>query len=92
MSTQTTTPKAPRDGSVSVGGYPWLGRMIDKARLDAAGQIAVFDLDYNCPMDQRLLAQLGLDAKTFQAIVVASPDDLGILQALQSKGISVQLP
>jgi hypothetical protein len=59
--------------------------MIDKARLDAAGQIESWDLEYPCPMDQRLLAQLGLDGPTFQGIVVQSPSDEVIIQALQAR-------
>lgn len=74
---------APREGSTVLGGMTWLARMIDKARLEASGEIKQYDLDYPCPMDQRLLAQLGLDGKTFQQIVLNSADDDGILQALK---------
>jgi len=72
----------PRAGSVVLGGHAWLARMIDKARLEAAGIIDDFDLEYPCPMDQQLLKKLHMDGKTFQAIAVNNPADADILQAL----------
>ena len=79
----------PRSGSVALGGIPWLARMIDKARLEAAGEIEPFDLEYPCPMDQQLLAQLGLDGKTFQQIAVKAQSDDEILSALKAHGASI---
>jgi hypothetical protein len=76
----------PRDGSVQVGGLPWLARMIDKARLEAAGEIEQYDLEYPCPMDQRLLAQLNVDAKTFQNIAVSANTDEQVLFELERIG------
>jgi hypothetical protein len=78
-------PTSPRDGSQVLGGLPWLARMIDKARLEASGEIKQFDLDYPCPMDQRLLAQLGIDGKAFQKIVIENSSDEGILEALKAQ-------
>ena len=43
----------PRDGSLALGGIPWLARMIDKARAKADGTIG--DYIYPCPKDQELL-------------------------------------
>jgi hypothetical protein len=79
-------PQTPRAGSETVADVPWLARMIDKARLEAAGEIAEFDLDYPCPMDQRLLAQLNIDGKTFQQICVSAQNDDQIVAALLGKG------
>ncbi len=76
-------PTEPRDGSQTLAGKSWLPRMIDKARLEAEGTIDEFDLEYPCPMDQRLLADLGISGKDFQAIVVESASDKEILQKLQ---------
>jgi hypothetical protein len=64
--------------------------MTDKARLEAAGQIEPFDLDYPCPMDQRLLAQLKIDGRTFQQIAVSAADDAALLEALKAHGVPVQ--
>jgi hypothetical protein len=80
----------PRSGQISVGGIPWLARMIDKARLEAAGEIDQYDLEYPCPMDQGLLRQLGLDGKTFQQIAVNAKNDAEVLSALQQHGVSLK--
>lgn len=83
--------KEPRSGSVAVGNIPWLGRMIDKARLEAAGEIDVFDLDFPCPMDQRLLHQLNVSADSFQKIAVAASSDEEILAELDKIGANLSL-
>ena len=80
----------PRSGNEQVGGVVWLARMIDKARLEAAGEIDQYDLDYPCPMDQRLLGQLNVDAKTFQNIAVSANTDEQILFELQRIGANLQ--
>lgn len=80
----------PRNGQVVLGGIPWLARMIDKAKLEAAGAIDVYDLDYPCPMDQGLLAKLNLDAKTFQQIAVNAQNDEEIIVELKNRGIQVE--
>lgn len=79
----------PRNGNLLVGGVPWLGRMIDKARLEAAGEIDQYDLEYPCPMDQSLLRQLGVDAQSFQHIAVSSGSDEQILSELKRVGASL---
>ena len=81
----------PRSGSVVLGGYPWLARMIDKSRLSDIDK-EVLDLDYPCPMDQQLLHKFGISGHDFQAITLAHPTDAEVLQALQAKGIAVELP
>lgn len=83
--------KQPRDGSVMVGGHPWMGRMIDKARLDAAGEIEAFDLVYPCPMDRQLLGRLGVDAPMFQRIATQNETDEAIVKALQEAGAAVSV-
>ncbi len=80
---------APRDGSQTIGGIPWLARMIDKARLEAAGEIDIYDLEYPCPMDRNLLNQLGIDGKAFQQIAVQSQTDEEVLTALKKHGAHV---
>lgn len=78
-------PQEPRSGSISISGIPWLARMIDKARLEAAGEIEPFDLDYPCPMDQNLLGQLGIDGATFQKIAVENSSDEAIIEELKRR-------
>lgn len=80
-----TTHTPPREGSTLIADTPWLARMIDKARLSATGYIDIYDLDYPCPMDQRLLTQLGLDGKTFQSIVMTAQTDEAIIAELKQR-------
>jgi hypothetical protein len=79
----------PRSGNVQVGGVPWLARMIDKARLEAQGQIDEYDLEYPCPMDQGLLRQLNVDSKIFQNIAVSASTDEQVLFELQRVGANL---
>jgi Domain of unknown function (DUF5069) len=81
-----TNAAPPRAGSVMIGRTEWLARMIDKARLDAAGTIDELDLEFPCPMDQRLLAKLKIDAKTFQSIVTTHESDDAIVEAMEAAG------
>ena len=77
--------KEPREGYVQVAGIPWLARMIDKARLEAAGEIEEYDLEYPCPMDRGLLKQLGIEGKDFQNIVVNALNDDEIVTELKKR-------
>jgi Domain of unknown function (DUF5069) len=81
-----TTQITPRSGSEVIFDTPWLARMIDKARLSAMGIIDEYDLDYPCPMDQRLLAQLKLDGETFRDIVMSEKVDDAIVAKLREQG------
>lgn len=76
----------PRDGRLEVGGIPWLARMIDKARLEANGEIDAYDLEYPCPMDQGLLAQLNISAEQFQNIAVSASTDEQVLFEMERLG------
>lgn len=77
--------KPPREGHVRVAGIPWLARMIDKARLDAAGQIDQYDLEYPCPMDMSLLSQFGLSGEVFQQIAVNADSDEAVIEELKRR-------
>ncbi|MCE3234315.1 MAG: hypothetical protein K0Q50_495 [Vampirovibrio sp.] len=79
----------PRSGNVEVGGISWLARMIDKARLEAAGEIEQYDLEYPCPMDQGLLRQLGIDAEIFQNIAVSASTDEQVVFELERVGANL---
>lgn len=79
----------PRSGDIQVGGMPWMARMIDKARLDARGEIEQFDLEYPCPMDQSLLRQLNVQPEIFQNIAVSASTDEQVLFELQRVGANL---
>ena len=86
MSTETTLPQEPRSGDVTIAGVSWLARMTDKARLEAAGTIDALDLEFPCPMDQRCLKQIGLEARVFQQLAVANGSDEALIAALRGAG------
>ena len=58
------TKQAPRSARVRLGGYVTLPRMLDKGRATLAGKNGEYH--YACPMDQRLLDFLGLDAEVLK--------------------------
>ncbi len=79
----------PRSGNVQVGGIAWLARMIDKARLEAAGEIEQYDLEFPCPMDRGLLRELNVDAEVFQKIAVSASTDEQVLFELERVGANL---
>ncbi|WP_373532214.1 DUF5069 domain-containing protein [Vampirovibrio sp.] len=79
----------PRSGNLQIGGIGWLARMIDKARLEAAGEIEQYDLEFPCPMDRGLLKELSVDAETFQKIAVSATTDEQVLFELERVGANL---
>jgi hypothetical protein len=75
----------PRRWNVEVDGIRWLPRMIDKARMSAAGKLGRYLLGHS-PVDRALLARLELTTEQFAALAVAGSDDLAILEALRGRG------
>ena len=71
----------PRSRSLVIGGLPWLARMTDKARAKVEGTIG--DYIYPCPLDQRVLAELGLSADEFAAIVTEHDTDTAVVSAVK---------
>ena len=58
----------PRPRDLVIGGIPWIARMSDKARAKANGSIGEYI--YPCPVDRRVLAELGISAEEFLAMSV----------------------
>ena len=75
------TKRPPRSPRVRLGGYVILPRMLDKARATLAGQNGEYE--YNCPLDQRLLEFLGVDAEGLKKQLAAGQGDWGVLQWIQ---------
>jgi hypothetical protein len=63
----------PRSPKQLLGGFAHLGRMIDKARANAAGTLGEYI--YPCPLDQALLEFLGLDADAVLDVAKQNADD-----------------
>jgi hypothetical protein len=73
--------KYPRSPKESVGGIVYFGRIIDKIRLMAAGELHP-DLHANLGkgFDQRMVSFLGLEYEALADRVRAGGDDAGILE------------
>ncbi len=75
----------PRAMDASVAGYPWVPRMIDKARAARAGTLGTY-FRYPCPIDAVCLRILGVDADTFADTAAASATDLEVIDCLRHEG------
>jgi hypothetical protein len=72
------TQRPPRSTRIRLGGYVLLPRMLDKGRAEIAGKNGEFR--FNCPLDQRILAFLGIDAEELRAELAKGKGDGGILE------------
>ena len=79
--TPDLTKQAPRSPRVRLGGYAILPRMLDKGRAEIAGKNGEYH--YNCPMDQRLLSFIGLDAEALKKELATDKGDGEILEWIQ---------
>lgn len=73
----------PRPGSEELGGWPWLPRMIDKARATYHGNPGSFA--HPCPRDLRLLSELGLSIEDFKEIIDATATDEEVLALVEER-------
>lgn len=71
------TKQPPRSPRARLGGYSLVPRMLDKGRAEIAGKNG--DYHYNCPLDQRVLAHLGLDADALRSELATGKGDGEIL-------------
>ncbi len=71
------TKQPPRSPRVRLGGFAILPRMLDKGRATIAGKHGEYH--YNCPMDQRLLAFLGISADALKKQLATGKGDGDIL-------------
>jgi len=76
--TTDLTQHSPRSPRVRLGGYALLPRMLDKGRATIAGKNGEYH--YNCPLDQRLLSFLGMDAAALKKQLAAGKGDAEILE------------
>ena len=64
----------PRSPRVRLGGYVILPRMLDKGRATLAGKAGEYH--YNCPLDQRFLEFVGIDAEALKAVLPQSDTEV----------------
>ena len=78
----------PRSRDLVIGGIPWIARMSDKARAKADGTID--DYIYPCPIDKRVLGELGISADEFMRIATACDTDAELVDGVReaSKAVS----
>ena len=71
----------PEPMDAKLAGYPWLPRMIDKARASHAGTLGTY-YRYPCPIDAACLDLLGIDADMFLEIANEALDDHAVVDQL----------
>jgi hypothetical protein len=76
------TQRPPRSTRARLGGYVLLPRMLDKCRAEIAGKNGEFH--FNCPLDQRILEFLGLDAEALKAEVAKGKGDGEIFEWIKA--------
>jgi hypothetical protein len=76
------TQRPPRSTRVRLGGYALLPRMLDKGRAEIAGKNGEYH--FNCPLDQRILGFLGIEAEALKAQLAADKGDGEILEWIRS--------
>lgn len=75
------TQQQPRPGSEKLGDWPWLPRMIDKARAKYQGNIGSYS--HPCGRDRMLLGELGITAEEFREIIESTESDEQVLAQVE---------
>lgn len=78
----------PRPGDQRLGTWPWLPRMIDKARATYHGNPGSFA--HPCPRDLRLLGELGLTKEDFKEIIDTTSTDEEVLARVEAHRTGVR--
>jgi hypothetical protein len=79
----------PEPMDATLAGYPWLPRMIDKARASHAGTLGTY-YRYPCPIDAACLKLLGIDPDTFREIANDAVDAQAVIDQLAAIGASAK--
>ena len=84
------TQHPPRSPRVRLGGYAALPRMLDKGRATIIGKNGEYH--FNCPLDQRILSYLGIEAEALKTQLAAGKGDGEILEWIQAHGKNKRTP
>ena len=76
------TQRPPRSARTRLGGYALLPRMLDKGRAMVAGKNGSYH--YACPLDQRVLGFLGIDADALRQQLADEKGDGEILEWIKA--------
>ena len=92
MTTPTTdlTQRPPRSLRARLGGYALLPRALDKGRAEIAGKGGEYH--FNCPLDQRVLEFLGIDAEALKAELAKGKGDGEILEWIKAHQKNAHTP
>jgi len=77
MNTVDLTQRPPRSTRVKLGGYVLLPRTLDKGRAHIAGKAGEYH--FNCPLDQRLFAFIGVNADDVLSLLKEGKSDSEVL-------------
>ena len=77
MNTVDLTQRPPRSTRVKLGGYVLLPRSLDKGRAHIAGKAGEYH--FNCPLDQRLFAFIGVNADDVLSLLKEEKSDSEVL-------------
>lgn len=83
INTPDLTQHPPRSLRCRLGGYAGLPRMLDKGRATIAGKNGEYH--YDCPLDQRVLSFLGIEAKALKAELATGKGDGEVLDWINAK-------
>lgn len=83
--TKDLTREEPRPMDATLDGYPWLPRMLDKARAARAGTLGTY-YRYPCPIDRHCLDRLGIDADTFADVAEREASGTAVVAELRARG------
>lgn len=72
------TQRPPRSLRTRIGGYALFARMLDKGRATLAGNVG--DFHFACPMDQRFLEFVGVDADELLKVLATGAGDGEMLE------------
>jgi hypothetical protein len=84
VTSKDLTKEPPRSPKALVGGYPILGRTLDKCRALLAGNIGEYHFD--CPLDNALFGWKRMSGDSFKAQVATGASDEAMVQWLESHG------
>jgi Domain of unknown function (DUF5069) len=84
------TQRPPRSPRSRLGGYSLLPRCLDKGRATLAGIHGEYH--FNCPLDQRFLSFVGIDAKKLLAELKKGKGDGEILEWIQANAKHKRAP
>src|SRR5271154_421267 len=82
LNTPDLTKQAPRSPRVRLGGYAILPRCLDKGRATIAGKNGEYH--YDCPLDQRFLAFVGIDPEALKKELATGKGDGEILEWIET--------